>query len=239
MIDLTGLVFGRLTAKHTARNDRGILSWFCECACGNVSIVTTSSLRSGSTKSCGCLSIDNAKSLSVGDSAEKRKKTLKKLWASNKGRAIISKAAEKRRQMMKDGTMRKRTITPEQGRMYASKRNNEEMMETNRVNGINRIGTEMKTPLTAKCSTHHKAIYWAFKNTSSGATLKGKNLNQLIRDNLTAFKPDDVVWKGSRCRASKGLSSLTQINKKTGHPYLASWKGWFAISITEQPNHFV
>lgn len=52
--DLTGQKFNLLTAmKPTRRNGR--VAWICECECGNESTVDTANLKSGHTKSCGCL----------------------------------------------------------------------------------------------------------------------------------------------------------------------------------------
>jgi hypothetical protein len=58
-----------------------------------------------------------------------------------------------------------------------------------------------------------------------------KNINNFIRDNEHLFHPDDVIWTKSHCRASVGLHSLNQINKKTGRPRALSWKGWVGNSI--------
>ena len=59
VIDLTGQQFGRLTALERAEKPEGIKSrnayWLCQCDCGNTAIVDGSHLRSGNTKSCGCL----------------------------------------------------------------------------------------------------------------------------------------------------------------------------------------
>lgn len=54
---LVGQKFGRLTvvALSTHRGNRGQIRWECECECGNKHIVTGESLRSGKSKSCGCL----------------------------------------------------------------------------------------------------------------------------------------------------------------------------------------
>lgn len=52
-VDLTGLVFGKLTAVSRAgSNGRGAV-WNCQCVCGKAMIVPSDSLRSGNTKSCG------------------------------------------------------------------------------------------------------------------------------------------------------------------------------------------
>lgn len=59
-IDLTGQVFGRLTVLHrdeTVGKDKGAY-WVCQCQCGNITSVKSYSLRSGATKSCGCLNRD-------------------------------------------------------------------------------------------------------------------------------------------------------------------------------------
>ena len=53
--DLTGLVFGRLTAiAPTEKRKRGYVVWKCKCQCGNEVEVETGLLTSGQTKSCGC-----------------------------------------------------------------------------------------------------------------------------------------------------------------------------------------
>lgn len=54
--DITGKRFGRLiVSKKAGRTKRGV-SWLCKCDCGNEKVVCGADLRSGKTKSCGCLS---------------------------------------------------------------------------------------------------------------------------------------------------------------------------------------
>ena len=56
VFDITGQRFGRLIAvKPVGRNKGGNIKWECKCDCGNTKIILASSLRSGNTKSCGCL----------------------------------------------------------------------------------------------------------------------------------------------------------------------------------------
>jgi hypothetical protein len=57
--DLTGKRFGRLTVicRNGVNNHRAII-WSCLCDCGKTVDVIGSSLRSGHTKSCGCLHRD-------------------------------------------------------------------------------------------------------------------------------------------------------------------------------------
>lgn len=54
--DLAGKKFGKLTVVRFAGTDeRSHAKWLCKCECGNEKTVTGSSLTSGNTKSCGCL----------------------------------------------------------------------------------------------------------------------------------------------------------------------------------------
>lgn len=56
-IDLTDKTFGRLTViKFSHLKTGGKAYWECQCDCGNQSVVGGYNLRSGHTKSCGCLS---------------------------------------------------------------------------------------------------------------------------------------------------------------------------------------
>ena len=58
-IDLTGQKFGRLTVIMKAENpSEAHIKWLCECECGNFITTRGTSLRSGITKSCGCLVSD-------------------------------------------------------------------------------------------------------------------------------------------------------------------------------------
>lgn len=63
LLDLAGQIFGRLTVikvlpKDPNKRDR---YWECLCSCGGTCVVSRSDLRSGDTKSCGCLKIINAR----------------------------------------------------------------------------------------------------------------------------------------------------------------------------------
>lgn len=55
-IDLTGQTFGKLTVleRDFSKNSKNVY-WKCQCECGNTSLTTTKNLRSGKTRSCGCL----------------------------------------------------------------------------------------------------------------------------------------------------------------------------------------
>lgn len=54
--DLTGKQFYRLQVLCRSKNKYGKESrWNCLCECGNFCVVDGQKLRSGKTKSCGCL----------------------------------------------------------------------------------------------------------------------------------------------------------------------------------------
>ena len=55
--DLTGQRFGRLTVIQETdhRNQTNCKMWECRCECGSLHLVSAWNLRSGKTKSCGCL----------------------------------------------------------------------------------------------------------------------------------------------------------------------------------------
>ena len=54
-IDLTGQRYGKLTVLAPADNIGARTAWRCQCDCGRETVVTTSRLRSGHTRSCGCI----------------------------------------------------------------------------------------------------------------------------------------------------------------------------------------
>lgn len=53
--DLTGYIFGRLTVIERGRTSNDRPGWMCMCVCGTLTTVETTKLKSGHTKSCGCL----------------------------------------------------------------------------------------------------------------------------------------------------------------------------------------
>lgn len=71
-IDLTGQKFGRLTviapadAKEYGKERDKKSMFMCHCECGKSVEVAGNSLKTGNTKSCGCLNIDRLKSRAKG-----------------------------------------------------------------------------------------------------------------------------------------------------------------------------
>lgn len=57
--DLTGQKFERLIVKgYIGKNNKNHALWLCRCSCDNYTLVTTTDLKSGHVKSCGCLKIE-------------------------------------------------------------------------------------------------------------------------------------------------------------------------------------
>lgn len=58
--NLVGQKFTRLTVIEDGGRRWGSILWRCLCDCGNETFVVTHSLRSGNTKSCGCLHLERS-----------------------------------------------------------------------------------------------------------------------------------------------------------------------------------
>jgi len=61
MIDLSGKKFGKLTPLVYLGKSR----WRCQCDCGNTCEVASYDVSHGRTKSCGCISKENARNLNL------------------------------------------------------------------------------------------------------------------------------------------------------------------------------
>ena len=59
MKDEVGKQYGKLKVVEFSHvNKYGIAYFMCECDCGNKLVVRGSGLRSGHTRSCGCIKLD-------------------------------------------------------------------------------------------------------------------------------------------------------------------------------------
>lgn len=65
VIDLTGNHYGRLTVIERGPNAGKETRWVCECECGTRTLVYGLSLKSGATRSCGCLVVESNRARSV------------------------------------------------------------------------------------------------------------------------------------------------------------------------------
>lgn len=88
-IDLRGQRFGRLiVAEKAERSKCGATKWLCKCDCGNIVSVQYSNLKSGATKSCGCLNRENCEKRNFKHGGNIRGKTerLYRVWRGMIGR---------------------------------------------------------------------------------------------------------------------------------------------------------
>lgn len=89
-MDLTGKKFGRLTVKCRAPNIGSFVAWFCQCRCGNTSVVLAGHLRQGRIISCGCYKQENSKRRATkhGDCGSK----LHRIWLAMRQRCLNPKS---------------------------------------------------------------------------------------------------------------------------------------------------
>lgn len=66
LIDITGQRFGRLTVLRRDGSGSKQAMWLCQCDCGSVARVLGCGLRSGHTRSCGCLVSDVSRVIGFG-----------------------------------------------------------------------------------------------------------------------------------------------------------------------------
>jgi hypothetical protein len=55
LLDITGEVYGKLTAIKLHHREGYVSFWECRCECGSTLVTRITSLRNGNTQSCGCL----------------------------------------------------------------------------------------------------------------------------------------------------------------------------------------
>lgn len=82
--ELTGKKYGRLTVKQFIGKKGNHYLWKCQCECGNISIVHASALKTGNTKSCGCLKKEQNGKASI--THGKRRTPLYTVWINMKRR---------------------------------------------------------------------------------------------------------------------------------------------------------
>ena len=79
--------YGKLLVVEHAGSKHSDALWLCQCTCGNRSVVAGSNLRSGNTRSCGCLSreLSKARSLPEGEAVLNQIITRMKRAAKSRG----------------------------------------------------------------------------------------------------------------------------------------------------------
>lgn len=87
--DITGQTFSRLKVlRRSGINSAGKATWLCRCECGQEKVVCGKSLRTGNTRSCGCLRPETtaARSFKHGLSKRGESHPLYALWCRIKQR---------------------------------------------------------------------------------------------------------------------------------------------------------
>lgn len=91
--NLIGLKYGRLEVIKKI-NECGKAKWLCKCECGQEKIILADSLKSGKTKSCGCLRKEKAK-ITMAKKLTTHNKSREKIyhiWNSMKARCYYHKS---------------------------------------------------------------------------------------------------------------------------------------------------
>ena len=90
LVSLVGEKYGNLIVidRHKCNDKFNKPQWLCKCDCGNTTIVKGANLKSGNTKSCGCLkiqaSINNGKKIKHGI----RNSRIYEIWHNMKARCL-------------------------------------------------------------------------------------------------------------------------------------------------------
>jgi hypothetical protein len=89
-IDITGMVFGKLTAINIdSKPKEHPEKWLCQCSCGNTKIANKASLINGSTKSCGCYRKELLAKRNTKSSLNIISERIFRTWTSMKSRCYL------------------------------------------------------------------------------------------------------------------------------------------------------
>jgi hypothetical protein len=92
IIDITGQRYGRLTVIEKIGRKNKHTYWKCQCDCGKEVIVTSNGLRTGKTKSCGCLKKEISRKAFETHGLSKRHRRLHAIWCKIKIRCFNKNA---------------------------------------------------------------------------------------------------------------------------------------------------
>ena len=95
-INMIGNKFGLLTVVEKVKKSKdGENSWLCKCDCGNQKIILGYSLRSGRTKSCGCISYNRNIDRNLLDNTYQKEDLTKTHLDKKYGRLLVTKFSHK------------------------------------------------------------------------------------------------------------------------------------------------
>lgn len=88
--DITGQVFGRLIVLEYTNQRKGkVIIWKCKCACGQVLLVNGQSMKSGNTKSCGCLDRESRSKAGMARRTHRKSRTSEhRVWTAMRSRCM-------------------------------------------------------------------------------------------------------------------------------------------------------
>lgn len=87
--NIVGRRYGRLVVVSRApAGKRGVTRWNCRCDCGNKATVFASNIRSGYTKSCGCIHREAASATSLIHGDSHRSGSLYSRWCNMRRRCL-------------------------------------------------------------------------------------------------------------------------------------------------------
>ena len=91
LIDLTGNKYGKLTVlyRDTERKTNSGSYWVCQCDCGKIKSVKSSSLRNGEIQSCGCLRNEKV-------AQYKKQQSEDEMIGKRFGKLVVQKRSEKK-----------------------------------------------------------------------------------------------------------------------------------------------
>jgi hypothetical protein len=91
LADLTGVQFGRWTVLGPAPKKIGQSHWYCRCSCGTEKSVSQTTLRQGTSRSCGCLKNERAAAYQWKHGCSNGNSTEYTTWAGMKQRCFDAK----------------------------------------------------------------------------------------------------------------------------------------------------
>lgn len=95
IVNLIGQRFGRLLVlEEDMENNEKKAKWICKCDCGNIVSVYGHNLKSGTTKSCGCLYLDRKREKHPRYQTGLSHEPIYTVWCGMKQRCFNPKATE-------------------------------------------------------------------------------------------------------------------------------------------------
>lgn len=96
--DIANKRFGKLVViQEDGKDSRGNIKWECKCDCGNIVTVSGALLRSGHTRSCGCLKKDSLETLWSDEGFKSKMKQLRtdmnnEMWSDDETKVKLKNA---------------------------------------------------------------------------------------------------------------------------------------------------